>query len=194
MLGDYDEALCRPSERSGVLRTRYEVLLSVSNGRGQLRSVSMIRPASTEDARLVFGADGWVAAITDGHCRWIYDTRDGHGVVGDELPRRSPFLFLDDVTPGREDDLAAITKRVVSPYLLDDSPQTRFLLAHPDDPASKDLYRDEDLFVEIPTESSLLDALDSKNPWIRSATRRIIAAGGADMYPDATRRLASAPK
>jgi len=36
--------------------------------------------------------------------------------------------------------------------------------------------------------------LDVEDPWIRTAAKRIVEAGGADMYPEATRRLTSSPK
>jgi hypothetical protein len=45
-----------------------------------------------------------------------------------------------------------------------------------------------------PTDAHLSAALDSVNPWVRGAARRIVEAGGADIYPEATKRLASAPK
>jgi hypothetical protein len=189
-MGDFSEALCVESASSiGLLRTRYEVLLVVDSG-GSLRSASMIRPGSEADAVLSFGADGMIAAVERAGCNWVYDARNRRAIVDGALPRLSPFLLLDGSTSGREDDVATLTARVAHPHLLDDTVRARFLLAHPDEPDSSKISRDAEFYVEIPTETSLLDALDSPNAWIRSAARRIVEAGGADMYPEATRKLA----
>jgi hypothetical protein len=37
-------------------------------------------------------------------------------------------------------------------------------------------------------------SLDHASPWVREAARRIVAAGGAEMSPEATKRLAAAPE
>ncbi len=184
MLDDFEEVLCRPSEPD-LLRTRYDALVSV--GVPGLRTASMIRPGTDGAANLSFGADGHTAAVRDGACRWLYDARDGTALSGDDLARVSPFVLLGDSTPGSEDDLASIATRIAHPDQGDD-PKVRFLLAHPDAAgAGKVNHFDE--YVDLPTEASLLAALDSANPWIRSAAKRLVEAGGADTYPEATQRI-----
>ncbi len=45
-----------------------------------------------------------------------------------------------------------------------------------------------------PRETELLMAMAHANPWVRAAARRIVAAGGAALYPEATKRIAAEPK
>lgn len=162
--GGHDEALAVRAT-AGRFRTRWTAAYSVIVD-GVYWYGAMIRPASATPQSLTFGSGGEISAVFNGMCAWVFDPRTRSGVDGEPVSKLSPFRLLGATSPGDEGDLAAIEARV------------------------RDPLRDPSSAGGLPTETSLLDALGSPNPWIRTAARRIVEAGGAEMYPEATRRLA----
>lgn len=101
---------------------------------------------------------------SDGRCRSAYHVEAGTWRMWDELGALSPFVLLREGELGSEDDVhrleAALHRlRERHEYLLQ---------------------------VIAPDEAVLLAELDSENPWIREAAARLVVAGGAQRYPQAS--------
>jgi hypothetical protein len=119
--------------------------------------------------RLACAPGGIVLAVSGaGGCPIAYDPAIDALMTQDSLAHLSPFVLLRDTDSGREDDL-----RAVETMLTDASASER------------SSFRG----YVAPEEWTLLDALDSANPWVRDAARRLVRAGGAELYPEATKRL-----
>lgn len=107
-----------------------------------------------------FGADGTVVVGWGTRCTFAVDPAIGRQVAP------SPFVLLGHAERGTEESVAEIES------VLRDARDGR--------PSFQ---------VAAPGEHSLLDALDSPNPWIVETARRFIRAGGPTLYPEATRRM-----
>jgi hypothetical protein len=127
---------------------------------------SMARPATSKDAerRIYFTRDRIAAMVVHAACWGAFDASSGRFLSGTELTRLAPFALLDDSTDGLDADVETMVERVRR--------------ARGNSPA--------------PSDGALTAALDHPNPWVRAAARRIVEAGGAEIYPAATNRLASA--
>ena len=181
------------SERT-VFRTRYE-LVSPDGTEHAFPLSFVVRPASTyDDERMLWPApDGTFVAVQRGGCWAAWNPAEHRAATIAELIRMSPFVLLDATSPGRDSDLSTIEWQFESARRFDAvSSRDLHAAAHPRD-SDLDSPADGDRPI-VPTELSLLVALDSANPWVRAAARRIVTAGGAEVYPEATRRIAAEPK
>jgi hypothetical protein len=164
---------------SGLVQTEYDVFGSAHFGSpGDDPYASVIRPAGSvaSGESLFAGADGLVVLAAGGRC-YLAGRPDAPGRPNDGLLRDvSPFVLLDDATAGESRELDEVCAAVA-----------RASVGASGVPTARDGFG-------VPPETSLLAALDSPNAWIRSAAKRIVEAGGDAMYPEATKRLAAAPK
>jgi hypothetical protein len=137
----------------------------------------IVRPANdpSDDTRVRVTRDGLVLGLIGPNAYAAVRSGETTAFTSDEVKKLSPFVLLDDTSKGLDSDVDGIVDHV------------RWVLRV----FGKSGGGDED---DVPGEASLLAALDSPNPWIRAATKRIVEAGGAKEYPEATKRLASAPK
>jgi hypothetical protein len=175
LAGFWTTGIGRVADRT-LGRTTIDVL--VTAGTDSPRAcAALVRPATAPDSTLYFSPDGLVVEDHGAHT-YAAVALDGSRTFGRRnIQDLSPFVLLDATTNGLDTDVESIAAYVK---------QHASKVTRPDAPA--------DAQSEIPSEASLLAALDSANPWVRAAARRIVEAGGAAMYPEATRRLASAPK
>jgi hypothetical protein len=137
---------------------------------------AVIRPAGCESSeRLVlFSPDGLAVESSAGETH-VAASLDGRRSFGSDTVRHlSPFTLLDATTPGLEADLVSIEDHLRS--------------------LQQGSTRDWRARSGIPTEDSILAGLASPNVWVRAAARCITEAGGPEVYPRATQRLASAPR
>jgi hypothetical protein len=104
-----------------------------------------------------------------------------------ELRSLSPFVLMGDAGEGVEEDVTAIIEHLRDNLRVFERNRDSEW-AHPAPNAESESSSG------TPTQDSLLAALASPNPWIRAAATRIVSAGGPNTYPEATKRLASAPK
>ena len=147
-------------------RSRKPLMTSASKCRFKGRAVLQlsttcpcVQPARTVD-------DGTLVLDQVPHCYIGYELRAKRAITRDELVALSPFLLLGPTDVGTEEDLAELEAAVA---------HTR--TAGPDD-----------VDVVVPAESTILRALESPNPWVRMAARRVALAGGEPLYPNASKR------
>jgi hypothetical protein len=138
---------------------------------------ALIRPADAPDAPLRFSPDGLVVADDGAHTYAAVAMDGSREFAGSKIYDLSPFVLLDATRKGRDADVDSIVR-----YL---KPNAAAL--NGPDPVG-------DARSGVPSEESLLSALDSPNPWVRGAARRIVEAGSAKLYPEATKRLATSPR
>jgi hypothetical protein len=133
------------------------------------REAVVIRPRGTAEPAIWFTADGWLLETNGNRGRLAFDPRTGREITMEDLAEVSPFALLGPNDTGTEEDLVRL------------------------EDALRELPPPEDIGppgeIVAPREKLLLDALDSPNPWVRDAARRLVRAGGATLYPAATKRL-----
>lgn len=182
---DNDVMLVRETRR-GVFSTTYEELAPPRRvGTGFTIVIRPNRPDS-EHTEVSFGANGFVLGVSQNVCWAAWDGVHSRTLTKEEIRRMSPFVLLGDADAGREDDLQYIVS-VVRP----EGPNAPSEAAEAPRPQRHRADAEDNVeWRGVPPEDAVFEALDSPNPWIRSAARRIVEAGGAEMYPEATRKLA----
>jgi len=169
--------------------TRTLDLVEADQGEFGFIYASLVRPsnAAEDGTRVVIVHDELVLGM-------IGETAFASALVGKDktltatvLQNLSPFVLLGDSDGGVDADVDKIIEKVRYNLRVFGPERCSAWTS----PTPTDAAEDRS---GTPTEASLLAALESPNAWIRSAARRIAAAGGADMYPEATRRLAPTPK
>jgi hypothetical protein len=189
---DHDIALVRQT-RAGVFGATYETVTKPRRFTGDLAHV--VRPTGQDDElRVYFGSDGLVLGLSRNECWAAWDSNRRRELSPEEIGGLSPFVLLDSSTQGCVADIDAIVGSVERVSSWAKEPRRRFLVAHPEARDSTEEEAIGDVPGDVPSETSLLAALDSSNPWVRSAAKRLVEAGGTDMYPDAARRIAAEPK
>jgi hypothetical protein len=134
----------------------------------------VVRPAGSrawgvvvapDETMLVLTEEGWAAVAWNPHLRRPIRPDHGPPMVQRALrPEEiAPFVLLDADDIGDEADLAAVITAIEE--------------------------RLEHEYRWAPGERALLEALDSPNAWVRDGARRLVRAGGATLYPEATKRL-----
>lgn len=130
----------------------------------------LVRPAArSTPAGLRLAPDGRLVDVDDdGRCRaTILPGTEVHERWRDAataaLRDLSPFVLLRPEDAGSDQDLAMLIAG-----LRTGTRWSRALLP--------------------PSDATLLEALDSPNPWVRDAARRLVEAGGEALYPEASRR------
>lgn len=164
--------------RSASFASRTFEVLVVGHTDSPREFASVVRPEGGPLRNVYVSPDGVVVGLWGTSAYVAAEVHGGSTWAGMTIGELSPFLLLGTDDRGRDADLAAIAADVAS--------GCAFRMEHPDWPM--------DHAEGVPTEASLLDALGHANPWVRAAARRIIEAGGAEMYPEATKRIADAPK
>jgi hypothetical protein len=133
------------------------------------RQAVVIRPRGAAEPAIWFTADGWLLETNGNRGRLAFDPRTGRELTMEDLAEVSPFALLGPNDTGTEEDLVRL------------------------EDALRELPPPQDIGppgeIVAPREKLLLDALDSPNPWVRDAARRLVRAGGAELYPEATKRL-----
>jgi hypothetical protein len=150
---------------------------------------SIVRPAQAaqDRTRVVITPEGLVVGMIGPTACATARVGSRKSLSEAELENLSPFLLFRDAGEGVEEDVDAIVESLRFNRRVHGASSCREW-AHPG------VDEGNQLRSGTPTEASLLAALDHANPWVRAAARRIVEAGGMEMYPEATRRLATAPK
>jgi hypothetical protein len=165
-----------------LARTEYDVLVCVGTDWPR-RYAALVRPAQEANGALHFSPDGLVV-LDHGGIAYAAARLDGSRKFDSQnIQSLSPFVLLDATTKGRDADVEGIAWDVRN-TASDAARKDKAVLA---DPVTNAMWPEDR--SGVPTEASLLDALDHANPWVRDAARRIVEAGGAEMYPKATKRL-----
>jgi hypothetical protein len=166
-----EERLGRLTARGLVWRTFESLATATTGSPGDDCFAYVIRPAGSIAARraIFFAPDGEVVVTFDGRV-FVAASPDGRRVFAmDTVGDLSPFVLLDATATGEPLDLDDVVAAVARAATLGDGPRRS----------------------RVPRETSLVDALDHANPWVGAAARRIVEAGGVDLYPAAMRRLAT---
>jgi hypothetical protein len=179
---------------TSLTHTSYEILDPTPYEQHCPTVAWIVRPAGAHNdgPTLWTSDDGSVFAIDRGSCWAAWNGAAHRAATIPELVRMSPFVLLGDESEGREPDLQQIEWQFARTHGPDEYSLTELrAAAHPRD---SEAAASNDVGPAVPTEAVLLAALDHANPWVRTASRRIVAAGGAYVYPEATRRVAAPPK
>lgn len=179
---------------SSLTHIRYDSLNPMQDERHRPMMSFIVRPASTkyEDQSIWLGRNGAVVAAHGSSCWAGWNGIENRAATIPELVGLSPFVLLDDTSAGLESDIEAIEQQFAEAR----SSQVISLsdlraAAHP---RTENADSVPDAACVVPTEATLLAALDDTNPWVRAAARRIVEAGGAELYPEATKRIATERK
>ena len=160
-------------QQDGIVCTTLEVL---SDAGERSNYAFVCRPrGGAEYEGVVVAPNGVVVALEAERCIAAYDPGSQQAYDERSVNDLSPFVLLGPADEGREGDLAEILERVQDLRALRvPSSGTR---------SSASRRGPRSPFAGIPSEAAVLDGLESENAWVREASRRIAAAGGADAYP-----------
>lgn len=161
--GVVEHALVRPVASWWTHETLEIVATTATPGDDDGFSVRLVRPRSAAGTHPVAGApvvhEGWVLVFDD----------DGACVLAHR--------------PARGTSLQRVALTTLSPFLLlgaDEAGCEQDLLAVEEAVRAQRTH---------PADRTLARELDSGNAWVRTAARRLVRAGGPELYPEATKRL-----
>jgi hypothetical protein len=153
----------RVTAESPLRTTGVEVGAFLDDDRSALLVLPVGEPSPREPwTRVQFSPAGMLLVGSDARCSLAFDRATAAVIPPADV---SPFVLLRSDEQGSEESLSAV------------------------ETAIRDARDDRFNEFLAPADDVLLRDLDSPNPWVRDAALRLIRAGGAALYPEATKRL-----